>query len=78
MGSGVGGRLKRVEVTITIAVKNHAMRLGSITQKPNASNLIEQLLSRVNCRIEIKFLMMEGMTRMLFKAKLDAAADRIE
>ena len=37
--------------------------LRSFTEKPHGSNSIEQALSRVNLRTEIRFLIIEGVTR---------------
>jgi hypothetical protein len=41
----------------------------SFTERPKGSNSIEQLLSVVNRRTEIKFLIMLGDTRTLFRTR---------
>ena len=50
----------------------------SLTEKPEASNSIEQQLSRVNWRTESKLRMMDGTIRMLFKTNLDVSVARTE
>jgi hypothetical protein len=44
-----------------------------LIEKPTGSNSMETLLSRVSCRMEIRFLMSGGETRTLRRCKGDEA-----
>ena len=50
----------------------------SLTEKPEASNSMEQRLSRVNWRTENKLRIMDGTISMLFRMNLDVSVARTE
>jgi hypothetical protein len=69
-GGAGGGWLERIEVARAIAPGDHVPGLQILHKRPKGSNSIEQLLSMVKRRMEIKFLMMWGDTKTSLRTRL--------
>jgi hypothetical protein len=74
---GSNRQIQRVQRARAIAPNDHVPRLESFTEQPAGSNSTEQLLSVVNWRTEIKFLISFGETRTLLRDKLDGRCAKL-